>query len=39
MNQGSRPERPKLKVDMDGLEEAFDNSSLELSYYLDLQTG
>ncbi len=33
------PGKRKLKVDMDGLEMAFDNSSYELNYYLDVQTG
>src|SRR5262245_47069654 len=29
----------KLNVDLSGLEEAFDNGSSELTYYLDLETG
>ena len=39
MTSDEMPVKRKLKVDMDGLEMAFDNSSYELSYYLDLQTG
>lgn len=33
------PTTRKLKIDMLALETAFDNSSSELSYYLDLETG
>ncbi len=39
MIPGARPERSRLKVDMDGLDDAFNNSSIELAYYLDQQTG
>jgi Uncharacterised protein family (UPF0158) len=38
LKQGHPPLR-KLKVDLAALEEAFDNTSSELHYYLDLQTG
>lgn len=39
MCPGDIPEKRRLKVDMDGLEEGFENSSYELSFYLDLETG